>query len=156
MINACFMIPSVLIYAILDPYYHFFATDKIIPAVQEKLGTRGMLLVMLVIAPWGETFLGQGLPWLLTRLLRLPTTVFLTAATIWFAWLHGWGFNGPDFWAMILGHLAPAFLLAFTFLHGKKFSDWRAIWMTASVHTVANLVVVVGDGIVALARRAMT
>jgi hypothetical protein len=44
---------------------------------------------------------------------------------------------------MVLGHLIAAFLLAFTYLHGRKHSRWRAIWMTASVHMLVNLSVTV-------------
>jgi hypothetical protein len=150
------MIPSLIIYVLLDPFYHFFATDRMMSEVQQKLGVRGFILVLVVIAPWVETFIGQGLPWLLTRLLRLPSTIFLVVATIWFATLHGWGFNGPDFWIMVLAHIVPAFLLAFTFLQGEKRSDWRAIWMTATVHMVANGVVAVAGAIASLAKHAIT
>ena len=155
-ISVAFMIPSLIIYVLLDPYYHFFATDKLMSEVRDKLGGRGFLLVLVVLAPWGETFIGQGLPWMLTRLFRLPGTVFLVVATIWFATLHGWGFKGPDFWIMVVAHIVPAFMLAFTFLQGEKRSDWRAIWMTATVHMIANGVVAVGDGLATLAKHAIT
>jgi hypothetical protein len=99
--------------------------------------------MVVVVAPWLETFIGQGLPSLLTWLLRLPSPVFLVFSTLWFASLHGLGFHGADFWAMVLAHVIAAFLLAFTYLHGRKHSSRRAIWMTASVHMLVNLSVTV-------------
>ncbi|HUQ99862.1 MAG TPA: hypothetical protein VM166_10430 [Gemmatimonadaceae bacterium] len=146
------MIPLQIIYWILDPYYHFFATNGMVQDVQQKLGRWGFQILAVVILPWVETLLGQGLPWMITRLLRLPATVFLWVATIGFAFLHGLGFQGPDFWVMFLGHLIAAYLLAFTFLQGERGSDWRAIWMTSAVHMLSNLVVGVSDELAVFAK----
>lgn len=137
------IVPIFAITWVLDKHYHFFGPDVPGASLLEKWGALRLALLVVVVAPWIETFIGQGLPSLLTRLLRLPPAVFLAFATVWFAWLHGIGFHGADFWAMVLGHGIAAFLLAFTYLHGRKHSRWRAIWMTASVHMLANLSVTV-------------
>jgi len=137
------IVPIFAIVWLLDKHYHFFGPDVPGASLLEKWGAVRLALMVVVVAPWIETFIGQGLPSLLTRLVRLPPAVFLVFSTIWFAWLHGLGFHGADFWAMVLGHLIAAFLLAFTYLHGRKHSRWRAIWMTASVHMLVNLSVTV-------------
>jgi hypothetical protein len=133
------IVPTLAIVSLLDTHYHFFGPDVPGESLLEKWGAIRLALMVVVVAPWIETFIGQGLPSLLTRLFRLPPAVFLVFSTVWFAGLHGLGFPRPDFWAMVLGHLIPAFLLAFTYLHGRKHSRWRAIWMTASVHMLVNL-----------------
>jgi hypothetical protein len=137
------IIPIYAIVSLLDRHYHFFGPDVPGASLLEKWGALPLFLVAVVIAPLVETFIGQGLPWLVTRLLRLPHAVFLLFSTVWFAWLHGVGFHGADFWVMVVAHLIAAFLLAFTYLQGRKHSRWRAIWMTASVHMLANLTVAV-------------
>jgi hypothetical protein len=137
------IVPILAIVWLFDRHYHFFGPDVPGESLMEKWGPLRLALIVVVIAPWIETFIGQGLPSLLTRLVRLPPAVFLVFSTVWFASLHGLGFARPDFWAMVLGHLIPAFLLAFTYLHGRKHSRWRAIWMTASVHMLVNLSVTV-------------
>lgn len=138
------MVAILPIYAIvwtLDRHYHFFGPDVPGASFLEKYGALKVYLIVVVGAPVIETFIGQGLPWLITRLLRLPSAFFLAISTLWFAWLHGVGFHRADFWVMVLGHLVAAFLLAFTWLHGRKHSRWQAIWMTASVHMLANFTV---------------
>jgi hypothetical protein len=133
--------PTYLIVWLLDTHYHFFGPDVPGASLLEKFGALKLFLLVVAVAPWIETFIGQGLPSLLTRLLRLPSVVFLALSTAWFAWLHGVGFHGADFLVMVLGHLIAAFLLAFTWLQGRKHSRWRAVWMTASVHMLVNLAV---------------
>jgi hypothetical protein len=133
------IVPMFAILWLFDKHYHFFGPDVPGESLLETWGAVRLALIVIVAAPWIETFIGQGFPSLLTRLVRLPPVVFLVFATAWFASLHGLGFHGADFWAMALGHLIPAFLLAFTYLHGRKHSRWRAIWMTASVHMLVNL-----------------
>lgn len=136
-------VPMYAILRVLDHRYHFFGPDVPGASLLEKWGPWKLAIVIVVIAPWLETFIGQGLPSLLTRLVRLPAAFFLVFSTAWFAWLHGVGFHGADFWAMVLGHAVAAFLLAVTYLHGRKHSRWRAIWMTASVHMLVNFTVTV-------------
>lgn len=133
------IVPIYAILWLLDTHYHFFGPDAPGASLLEKWGALKLALMVVVVAPWIETLIGQGLPWLLTRLVRLPPAVFLVFSTAWFAWLHGLGFHGADFWAMVFGHAIAAFLLAFTYLHGRKHSRWRAVWMTASVHMLVNL-----------------
>ena len=137
------IVPIYAIVALLDRHYHFFGPDVPGASLLEQWGPVRIFVIVVVAAPLLETFIGQGLPWVLTRLLRLPPAFFLVLSTIWFAWLHGVGFHGPDFWVMVVGHLIAAYLLAFTYLQGRKHSRWRAIWMTASVHMLANLTVMV-------------
>ena len=144
-------IPILAIVWAFDAHYHSFGPDVPGESLLEKWGAVRLALMVVVVAPWIETFIGQGLPSLLTRLLRLPPAVFLVFSTVWFAGLHGLGFPRPDFWAMVFGHLIAAFLLAFTYLHGRKHSRWRAIWMTASVHMLVNLSVTVAYALSRLA-----
>jgi hypothetical protein len=145
------LIPIFAIVWLLDKHYHFFGPGVPGESLLERWGPLQLALMVVVVAPWIETFIGQGLPSLLTRLLRLPPAVFLVVSSVWFAGLHGLGFNGTDFWVMVLGHSVAAFLLAFTYLHGRKHSRWRAIWMTASVHMLANLSVTVAYALSQLA-----
>lgn len=140
-------VPIFAIVWLLDRHYHFFGPDVPGGSLLEKWGPLKLALMVVVVAPWIETFIGQGLPSLLTRLVRLPPKFFLVFSTVWFASLHGLGFHGADFWAMAFGHAVAAFLLAFTYLHGRKHSRWRAIWMTASVHMLVNLSVTVAYAI---------
>jgi hypothetical protein len=133
------IVPIYAIVALLDTHYHFFGPDVPGASLLEKWGVLPLFLLVVVVAPMVETFIGQGLPWLVTRLLRLPHRIFLGFSTVWFAWLHGVGFHGADFWVMVVGHVIAAYLLAFTYLQGRKHSRWRAFWMTASVHMLANL-----------------
>ena len=144
-------IPILAIVWVFDKQYHFFGPDVPGESLLEKWGAIRLALMVIVVAPWIETFIGQGLPSLLTRLVRLPPAVFLVFSTVWFAGLHGLGFGGADFWAMVLGHAIAAFLLAFTYLHGRKHSRWRALWMTASVHMLVNLSVTVAYALSRLA-----
>lgn len=135
------IIPIYAIVSLLDLHYHFFGPDVPGASLLEEWGALQILLFVVVVAPLIETLIGQGLPWLLTRLFRLPPAIFLVFSTVWFASLHGLGFHGADFWVMVAGHTIVAFLLAFTYLQGRKHSRWRAFWMTASVHMLANLTV---------------
>jgi hypothetical protein len=135
------IIPILAIVSLLDLRFHFFGPDVPGASLLEEWGALQLLLFVVVVAPLFETLIGQGLPWLLTRLLRLPAAVFVFFSTVWFASLHGLGFHGADFWVMVVAHLIVAFLLAFTYLQGRKHSRWRAFWMTASVHMLANLTV---------------
>ncbi len=80
----------------LDQHYHFFGPGVPGESLLEKWGVVRLALMVVVIAPWIETFIGQA-----------------------------------------------DFLLAFTYLHGRKHSRLRAIWMTASVHMLVNLSVTV-------------
>jgi hypothetical protein len=146
------MVPILFIYWILDRQHHFFATDTTAEQLREKLGWLGFNLVLVVFAPWVETLFGQALPSSITRLLRLPASVFLVVSTVWFAGLHGLGFHGGDFWVMTFSHLFAAFLLAFTFLQGRKHSEWRAIWMTACVHMLSNFSVALASEVTDLAK----
>lgn len=141
------IVPIYAIVSLLDRHYHFFGPEVPGASLLERWGALPIFLIVVIVAPLLETFIGQGLPWLLTRLLRLPPSFFLVFSTVWFAWLHGVGFHGADFWVMVVGHLIAAFLLAFTYLQGRRHSRWRAIWMTASVHMLANLSVTVAYGL---------
>jgi hypothetical protein len=146
------MVPIFPVVWLLDKHYHFFHSDVPGASLIEMWGPLKLAVIVVVVAPWIETFIGQGFPSLLTRLLRLPPAVFLVFSTMWFAFLHGLGFPRPDFWVMVFGHAIAAFLLAFTYLHGRKHSRWRAIWMTASVHMAANLSVVIAYTLSQLAK----
>jgi hypothetical protein len=145
------IVPILAIVGLLDQHYHFFGPDVPGESLLEKWGALRLALMVVVVAPWIETFIGQGLPSLLTRLVRLPPGFFLVFSSVWFAGLHGIGFARPDFWVMVLGHAVAAFLLAFTYLHGRKHSRWRAVWMTACVHMLVNLSVTVAYALSRLA-----
>ena len=137
------LVPVFAIMWLLDRHYHFFGPDVHGESLLEKWGALRLALIVVVVAPLVETFIGQGLPSLLTRLVRLPpgclSCVLYRVVCIapWIGLSRG-GFlgNGPR-------TRDPGFSSCVYLSAREKTSRWRAIWMTASVHMLANLSVTV-------------
>ncbi len=102
----------------------------------EKYGVIVTLILIVIIAPIIETFLGQVLPIYLTnRLIKAKTKlVGISISTILFSLLH----LGYSVWYSIL-IIPTAALLAMTYVifQDRKESSY---WMTTSVHSLKNLI----------------
>jgi hypothetical protein len=108
-------------------------------ALEQRFGLPVLFVYCVVVGPWIETLLGQGLPMAYTYMVSRSKAIYLIAATVWFSYLHTYGYQGSEFWLMMFSHFVGAFLLACVFLHGRKHGLWRAIWMTSMVHSASNL-----------------
>jgi hypothetical protein len=139
------VVPILVLAWLADRHFHFFRDGLVWKDLKKQYGLPLYYSLVVIIMPWLETVIGQWLPWDVTRALRLPNWFFIVLATAWFASLHGLGFQGPNFWLMVLSHVIGALLLALTFLQGRKHSRWRAMWMTATVHMLSNFTVSIGD-----------
>jgi hypothetical protein len=124
---------------------HYCQTSGLVSPAQpgEDPAWARSFFVLVLVAPWVETLLGQALWMVLTSHRSRPTLGYVIPATIWFCFLHGagsWpGWSSLDWWLKVLPHAVSSFILACTFQHGWKHSWWRGIWMTSVVHQVGNL-----------------
>ncbi|MFN2636994.1 MAG: hypothetical protein ABR585_08210 [Gemmatimonadaceae bacterium] len=147
LLNMISVVPILVLAWVADRRFHFFSEGLVWPDLKKMYGVWMYYGLVVIWMPWLETVIGQWLPWDVTRALKLPPAFFVVLATVWFAFLHGLGFHGPNFWLMVLSHVIASLLLALTFLQGRKHSLWRGIWMTAMVHMLINFTVSAGDAV---------
>ena len=95
----------------------------------DKIGY-GLFIKMVVLAPLIETFLGQWLPIRLTEFVTKRTSVLMIISISVFTALH-------ELSDLVIG-LSGGLVFAFSFIHWKRVSFWRAYWVTAAAHGVHN------------------
>ena len=86
-----------------------------------------------------ETFLLQVIPVTIARLFRLNYFGQMLFSVIPFAALHFTRSVGAGIGAGIIG----GFYSAFTYVHWRTKSSWKAFWVTAFSHCLYNLVLFV-------------
>jgi CAAX prenyl protease-like protein len=94
----------------------------------------GLLLAVLVLAPFVETFIGQWLPVAVVGVFRGSTVLKVTVSALLFASLHI-----PNSWAnAIVILLVSGPILAYTFVRFRRESRWKAYFTTTVTHVINN------------------
>ncbi len=94
-------------------------------------------VLMVLVAPVLETLLTQSLPIGIVRALKQSRLVQFLAGSVPFAALHFIGGVGTGIAAGMVGGI----FFSHAYLEGRERSRWTAIWITAVLHSLHNLVV---------------
>ena len=104
----------------------------------ETMGFTMTLVVSVVLVPFVETFLGQWLPiGLAGRLTQRPVALIAVSVAV-FTYLHA----SAGLAGLTVGVVIGSFL-AFSFLHWKQVSLWRAYSVTFAIHVLQNALALV-------------
>lgn len=98
--------------------------------------TGTIFLVIVVIAPVGETLLFQALPIFAARKFNAPFSWQIIISMAIFAGLH---FLEGILTGIAAG-LVGGFYFAFTYAHWRQKSRWTAFWVTAASHAFNNAI----------------
>ena len=93
-----------LILLFLVAHYPALAKTAHFAASEHRLGLAVLFVYAVLVGPWVETVVGQGLPMAYTFSRSKPTrsAPYLILATVWFSYLHARGNQGSEFWLMML------------------------------------------------------
>jgi hypothetical protein len=99
---------QLLILLLLVAHYHALAKTMHVAALEHRSGLAVLFVYAVLVGPWVETVVGQGVPMAYTFSRSKPTRYapYLIVATVWFSYLHARGNQGSEFWLMML--LTPA------------------------------------------------
>lgn len=97
-----------------------------------------LLLAAVLIAPPVETLIFQAFPVWIARLFRARFSMQMLASVVPFALIHG--LEGIQ--AFTAAGLIGGFYLAFTYVHWRERSRWKAFWITTIAHALGNGIVI--------------
>ncbi len=116
----------------------FIITSLGVPSREIDIGFWNFLLLAVVIAPIFETLIFQSLPVWIARLCGAIFSIQVAASVIPFFAAHA--IEGIR--TGIAAGLVSGFYLAFTYVHWREHSRWKAFWVTAVSHLIHNAIVI--------------
>ena len=109
-----------------------------IPDREHEGSIESLVVPGIIVAPILETFLLQALPVGFARLFKARFSTQVIFSVIPFAGLHA--VQGVV--AGIAAGLVGGFYFAFTYVHWRERSRWKAFWVTAVSHLMHNALVI--------------
>lgn len=137
-LSKIFVITLTLTFIVIYEPLETFLVGEMDENVQQFTGLTWImgLLIVCIIFPFLESFIGQGIPiWVLSYFFN-NRAFNLIASTLWFVYLHSFILNGISF-ALIIFFGGIVFSWCFMVFFKRGF--WKAIIVTTIVHSLSNI-----------------